>query len=112
MMLFALPLHMPAQTKMCFCIRVCIIIGPAQTKVCSGAGAAARWEETFVFNILDEHKTIQLTVMDKDTFSADDLLGSVQGVGVRFNLGFMGCRCLPCCASVLSWVRGFGLGFF
>ena len=63
-----------------------IIIGPAQTKVCSGAGAAARWEETFVFNILDEHKTIQLTVMDKDTFSADDLLGSVQGFGFRVSV--------------------------
>ena len=47
-----------------------------KTKYKSGAGAAARWEETFTFNTLPEHKTLQLQVYDKDTLSSDDLLGS------------------------------------
>jgi hypothetical protein len=33
------------------------------------------WEETFQFNILAEHTSLHFKIFDKDTFSADDLMG-------------------------------------
>lgn len=48
-----------------------------KTAVKDGAGKHPVWNETFHFDVhsLDDH--IQLKVMDKDTFTADDMIGSV-----------------------------------
>eukprot|EP00291_Cryptomonas_curvata_P005199 CAMPEP_0172181962 /NCGR_PEP_ID=MMETSP1050-20130122/18124_1 /TAXON_ID=233186 /ORGANISM="Cryptomonas curvata, Strain CCAP979/52" /LENGTH=163 /DNA_ID=CAMNT_0012855333 /DNA_START=6 /DNA_END=494 /DNA_ORIENTATION=+ len=39
------------------------------------SGQKCRWEETFVFKIRDDNKSVLVEVYDKDTFSADDLIG-------------------------------------
>jgi hypothetical protein len=47
-----------------------------RTQVHYGAGRAPVWNETFQFDVVDA-ADFKLVVMDKDTYSADDLVGEV-----------------------------------
>lgn len=47
-----------------------------RTRTIDNGGKKPVWNENFVFQISEYDNTFSLTVMDKDTFTADDLVGS------------------------------------
>ncbi|MED6216649.1 hypothetical protein PIB30_009536 [Stylosanthes scabra] len=48
-----------------------------QSSVASNQGSNPEWNETFVFNVSDGVKDIQLKIMDQDLGSCDDFVGEV-----------------------------------
>lgn len=42
------------------------------------AGEEPQWNETFIFTISEGTTELNLKIMDKDTFTADDFLGEVK----------------------------------
>ena len=48
-----------------------------RTRTLDSAGKSPVWNEHFMFQISEYDNTFTLTVMDKDTFTADDMVGTV-----------------------------------
>lgn len=46
-----------------------------RTSIAHGAGSSPVWHETFSFSLINENQ-LELTVMDHDTFTRDDVIGS------------------------------------
>jgi C2 domain len=47
-----------------------------RTRILDNAGKCPVWNEEFIFQISEYDNTFSVTVMDKDTFTADDMVGS------------------------------------
>ncbi|GAB4861814.1 c-5 sterol desaturase [Ancistrocladus abbreviatus] len=46
-----------------------------KSSIASGAGSNPEWNETFIFTIASSAPELNIKIMDKDTFSADDFVG-------------------------------------
>ncbi|KAK4476564.1 hypothetical protein RD792_015721 [Penstemon davidsonii] len=51
-----------------------------KSSVASGDGSNPEWNETFLFTISDGITELKIKMMDKDTFTQDDLLAKLQSI--------------------------------
>ena len=61
----------------CFC-KLESKIGTHQTKPQSKGDTCPKWNENFTFDVKDQNEPLTVTVFDKETMKADDLVGSVK----------------------------------